>query len=233
MGANDTIVDQATTLMGEKLLFGLLGKIFYAEPDKNWLQSLIDEDVFTEVPFGASHADTVKGLELLRQWSMEDNSHLSDKSFAAVQSDYMHLFVGIGRVLAPPWESVYFNDARMVFQEQTLQVREWFRRFEVETEKLHQEPDDHIGLEFSFISHLATLGLMSLADKDEARLTEILDSQRQFISEHLLRWAPVWFKLVEDKAKSDFYQGLVKLARGALYSLADTLGIQYPQGGSF
>ncbi len=230
MNQNDTFMDWATTMMGEKLLFGLLGKILYADLDKTWLQSLIDEDVFAEVPFGAAQSDTASGLELLHKWSQENSSCLSDESLNALRADYVRLFVGIGRVLAPPWESVYFNDGRMVFQEQTLQVREWFRRFGVETEKLHREPDDHIGLELSFISHLAMLGLQALDEKDDTKFEQILKAQRQFITEHLQRWAPNWCKLVEENAKTDFYRGLAKLVRGTLFSLADNLEPQLPEG---
>ena len=230
MNQNETNMDWATTLMGEKLLFGLLGKILYAEPDKVWLQSLIDEGVFDEVPFGAAQSETILGLEMLHKWSQENSSPLSDESFAALRADYMRLFVGVGRVQAPPWESVYFNDGRMVFQEQTLQVREWFRRFGVEIEKLHQEPDDHIGLELSFISHLAMLGLQALDEKDDAHFEQVLDAQRKFLSEHPLRWAPIWCKLVEKNAKTDFYQGLAKLTLGTLFSLAETLELRLPEG---
>ncbi len=118
----------------------------------------------------------------------------------------------------------------MVFQIQTLQVREWFRRFGVETEKLHQEPDDHIGLELTFISHLAMLGLKALQEKDDSRFEQILTAQRQFIAEHLLRWAPSWCNLVEEKAKTDFYRGLAMLVHGTLLSLAETLEYQLPEG---
>ena len=41
------------TLTGEVLLFGLLGKILYQDLDKAWLETLIHEEVFAEVPFGA------------------------------------------------------------------------------------------------------------------------------------------------------------------------------------
>ncbi len=106
MTDSDINFDQETTLMGEQLLFGLLGKILYAEPDKAWLQSLVDEGVFEEVPFGAEQPETVQGLELLRSWFGENNSCLSDELFNALVADYMRLLVGAGKVLAPPWESV-------------------------------------------------------------------------------------------------------------------------------
>lgn len=216
-------------MTGEKLLFGLLGKIIYADLDKTWLQSLIADDIFAEAPFGEEQSDTKSGLELLQKWSHENSAGMSDKTFDGLRADNMRLFIGVGKVLAAPWESVYFNDGRMVFQEQTLQVREWFRRYGVETEKLHREPDDHIGLELTFIAHLATLGLQALDENDDIKFEQILDAQRQFITDHPLKWVPGWCKLVEEHSSTDFYQGIAKLVRGTLFSLAETLEIQLPE----
>jgi hypothetical protein len=39
-----------TALMGETLIFGMLGNILYAEPDKDWLGDLIREEVFADFP---------------------------------------------------------------------------------------------------------------------------------------------------------------------------------------
>jgi TorA maturation chaperone TorD len=218
----------STTLIGEMLLFGLLGKVLYAQPDQSWLQSLIDKDVFGEVPFGGEQPDVIRGLELLAQWSAGNREGISDDTFLDLRADYTGLFVGTGRVLAPLWESVYFSEARMVFQEETIQVRKWYRRFNLEPEKLNAEPDDHIGLEIAFVSHLANLALQALDQGDDARLEELLAAQRQFMSEHLLRWGPSFCDLVEKHAKTDFYRGLARLTLGALRASAAWLEVEIP-----
>ena len=117
----------------------------------------------------------------------------------------------------------------MIFQEQTLQVREWYRRFGLETEKLHKEPDDHIGLELSFLAHLAGLGLKALEDKDEAGLEGSLQAQRQFLHDHPLKWIKFWSGSVEKHAKTDLYRGTAILTRGALMMLAEILGVEMPE----
>jgi TorA maturation chaperone TorD len=143
--------------------------------------------------------------------------------------DYTRLFVGVGKVLAPPWESVFFNEERMVFQEQTLQVRNWYRRFGLEPENLHKEPDDHIGLEMSFVSHLSELGMEALENHDEEKFKLIIDAKCQFLSEHLLKWGPSWCALIKKLAKTDFYQGLGYLTLGALNAIADQYDMQVPK----
>ncbi len=222
--------DWKSELMGEHLLLGLLGKILYTELDKTWLQSLIAEDVFAESPFGGSQVEVQRGLEYLQAWKAENQGGISDEAFLSLRTDYTRMFVGIQKVLVPVWESVYFSEKRMVFQEETLQVRNWYRSFQLESEKLHQEPDDHIGLELAFVSHLAHLGFEALEQNDEAAFQHTLEAQRYFLSEHLLKWAFRWAELVEKHAKTNFYQGIGHLVSGALLETAAIVDARLPEG---
>ncbi len=217
------------SLMGETLLFGLLGKIFFEEIDKNWLETLISEDVFAESPLGSEQTDVQHGLELLQRWSAENRASVSEQEFKALKQDEMNLFIGTDHVIAPLWESVYFNERHLVFQEQTLQVREWYARFGLESERLYREPDDHIGLELTFVAHLATQALIALDAEDLVALEKYLQAQREFLSEHLLRWGPAWARLVRKHAETDFYRGLAYLTRGALAATAELLEVEIPK----
>jgi len=217
--------DWVTTLMGENLLFGLLGKILYTEPEKCWLESLIDGDVFAEVPFGETHPDMQRSLEYLQDWSQENRSGISEQALMAIRIDYTHLFVGLEKVVVPLWESVYKSEKRLVFQEETLQVRRWYRRYGLASEKLHQEPDDHIGLELAFLAHLAYLGLQACDQNDEIALQKSLAAQREFLSNHLGLWVLKWCSLVEQNARTGFYKGLSCLTRGAVSTLAEILEV--------
>ncbi len=228
MQANATN-DLKSTILGESLLFGLLGKILYTDLDKTWLETLIREDVFSEAPFGAEQVEMQHGVELLQRWTNENRGGLEMPQFKALQEDNLHLFIGLGKVLAPMWSSVYFSENKLLFQEQTLQVREWYARFGLQAERINREPDDHIGLEMLFISHLASLALQAIEQNDENKLNEVLQAQRDFLSEHLLRWGPVWAKLVKHHAATDFYRGIAHLTHGALLAIADTLDIKMPK----
>jgi TorA maturation chaperone TorD len=199
-------------LTGEMLTFALLGRAFYVYPDQAWIQSLATEEVFAQAPFAETRPETVEALALLQRWS----GGASPSAFDDICSDYTRLFIGPGKVLAPPWESVYFSEDRLTFQESTLQVRGWFRRFGLESDKLHHEPDDHIGLEFEFVAHLARCALLALEQNDEARYDATIEARRQFIAEHPGRWAAGWCEQVEKHARTDFYRGMAMLARGAV-----------------
>ena len=214
------------TLTGEILLFGLLGRVFYSYPDRQeraWLQSLIEDQIFIETPFAPEQPDIIEGLRLLQEWSC---SGFDDVAFEDLQDDYTRLFIGPAKVIVPPWESVYFDDARLIFQERTLEVREWYRRFGLEAEHLHNEPDDHIGLEMIFLVHLAKMGLAELERGDQNDWEQIFQAQRDFLSKHLLRWGTIFCDDVCDKANTVFYKGVALLARGALTELAHLFQIE-------
>lgn len=224
----DNIDVRKSALLGETLLFGLLGKVIYQDLDRSLLDTLIKDEVFSEVPFGEEQTEVQRGMELLSRWGSENTNGISDVEFDLLKQDSMKLLIGLDFMPAPPWESVYFSDKRMLFQEQTLQVRDWYARFGLQIEHLNQEPDDHIGLELLFISHLASSALQAL-DEDAQLYEGLLQAQRDFLTEHLLRWGPAWAKLVKQHATTDFYRGVAYLTHGALLAAAETLQIKLPK----
>lgn len=227
--SSESVRNWKELLLGEALLLGVLSKIMQNEPEREWIESLIREDVFSELPLDAKNRDIETGLSLLQRWSSKNRDGLGMDTLLDLRADHTNLFVGVGKAVAAPWESVYFNEDRMIFQEQTLQIREWYRRFGLETKKLHKEPDDHIGLELSFLAHLAGLGLQAVETKDVAGLEHSLQAQRQFLHDHPLRWVKFWSSSVEEHAKTDLYRGTAMLTRGVLMALAEILGVEMPE----
>jgi putative dimethyl sulfoxide reductase chaperone len=215
-------------LLGEKLVFTLCGRILYEELDRAWLQTLIDDEVFSDVPFGEDQERVQEGLKYLNNWVGQNRTGITDQNFLDLQTDYTHMFIGIGKVPVPVWESVYFSDAALLFQAQTLDVRSWYRRFHLEAEKIHQEPDDHIGLELQFMAHLAELGLEALDAQEEARFQETIIAQRDFLNKHLLKWIFKWEKLLLKHARTEFFKGVGLLAVGAVIESAKQVDALIP-----
>lgn len=228
MTAGNKQIDWKTVLIGEALVLKLLARLLLEEPEKAWLQSLFEEDVFADIPFSAEQSETKLGQALLKKWSDGNLTATSEEWFLKLKVDHTHLFIGAGQVLAAPWESVHLSKEHMLFQEHTLQVRGWYRRFGIEIEKLYQEPDDHLGLEMSFLAHLAGMGIASLEAGDQEAFEKDLQAQRDFLTQHTLRWMRTWANLVEEHARTDFYRGISHLVIGALQAAADLLEIKMP-----
>ncbi len=215
-------------LTGEMLLFRLLGQVLYAEPKQNQIQALFSEDIFSESPLGSDQPDIAHGLQLLQNWGRQTHNNSDEGACKALKDDYLQLFIGLDWVQAPPWESVYFSERRLLFQEQTLDVRNWYLKYDLLPERLNNEPDDHIGLEMAFLSHLAELGLNALDHQDQPAFDGLLQTQRDFATRHCLRWVPIWCDLVEQSAKTGFYRGLACLTRGGMLELCTQLEIEAP-----
>ena len=218
-------------LTGEILLFNLMGKILQEVPAREWLQPLVDDEVFTEAPFAETQPDVMAGLTLLEKWSEAfRQAGQSDAVLQELQVDYTNLFTGMRKIPVAPWESVYFSEERLVFQEQTMDVRAWYRRFGLEVINLKKEPDDHIGLELIFVAHLARLGLAALEAGAAAEFEQLLAAQRDFLAKHLFLWAPLWCEQISEYARTDFYRGLALVIRGALIELSQLLEMPVPEG---
>lgn len=229
--SNELVVEPQTMqnwteiLVGEVLICSMLSRFFYISPQKEWLQTLIDEEVFAESPFGSGQSDVDAGFALLQEWSAENAGGLSQAAFDAIETDYMHLFVGPKKIFAPPWESFYRNKDHLLFQKETLQVRNWYRRFGLEVERLYNEPDDHLGIEFSFLAHLAKLALHALESGDQPRFSKLINVQLDFIRTHMSRWVPGWAVDVEANARTPFYMGLAQMACGVLEEIPFVLDL--------
>lgn len=217
--------DWVTFFAGEAISAGLLGKILYTYPDMAWFQSLVDEEVFTEAPIGNAQPDVQRGLALLQNWTHTVRGGMSSEAFDELRADYTRLMFTGDHVLAPPWESVYFSEERMLFQEQTMQVRAWYRRFGVDAANHAHEPDDHIGLELAFVAHLAHLALVALEQNEPGDFEDVLAAQREFLSEHLLQWGGEWCDLVLIHASTDFFRGIALLTKGVFAEIAAILQI--------
>lgn len=217
-------MDASMEMEGFALLFGLTGRVFYTYPDFAWVNGLIAEGTFEEIPEVCSNRDMHKGQDLILKWCGENREGLSKEAFEALQVDYVRLFIGgNGSVLAPPWESVYVNSVPTLFQQSTMNVRTWYKRYDLVVENLNHEPDDHVGLEFSFVSHLCSIVSNCTKASDEVRSSTTMQDLSEFASHHVFTWVPRWCDLVADQAETDFFRGIALFSKGVTTGFAKAL----------
>lgn len=213
-----TSPDFTDCLAGQALVLSLLGKLLYEYPEAAWLQSLADEAVFDEIPFGAERPEVAAGLALLQAWTRANSD--GRLALEALRADYTRLFIGPGKIIAPPWESAQVDEERLTFQEETLAVRNWYRRFGLQAVRQYTEPDDHVGLELAFLAHMTQLALAAQAEGNQGRVAELLVAERAFLAEHLHKWLPGWCAQVDQHAHTDFWRGLAQVTGGVVAELA-------------
>jgi putative dimethyl sulfoxide reductase chaperone len=141
------------------------------------------------------------------------------ESMQEMHDDHRRLFLGPERVLACPFESVYLNEEHLTFGSQTLAVREWYRSYGLRAPAQGREPDDHIGLELFFVSHLCLQALDAAERGDDAGFADLGDALHDFLTQHLLLWSEECVDHVLTHAQTQFYQGVGHLTLGILQGL--------------
>ncbi|SFT85354.1 chaperone TorD involved in molybdoenzyme TorA maturation [Selenomonas sp. GACV-9] len=101
------------------------------------------------------------------------------------EHDYNRLFVGPQKLLAPPLESCYRNDAHLPMQAETLAVRAAYEAAGIELKEQGRIPDDHAQFEFCFAAALLT-AMERYADQEQGPLAAW--HYQRFLREHLLLW---------------------------------------------
>ena len=208
--------DWTEILTAEALAYAFINRAFYEKPTDEFINTLVSEKLFAQWPLPPDDEFTSAGQNILQAFSANwQAGKLND-----LKKDYQQLFIGPARLPAPPWESVYLSDDRLVFEKQTTAVRQFYARYGLQAANLYKEPDDHFGLEMAFMAHLCTLGLEAIRQGEVATAQTHLNAQRDFLEEHLLLWAPDFLNRVITHAQTDYYRGVAYLALGCLAQAA-------------
>lgn len=120
--------------------------------------------------------------------------------------DYENLFVGLASILAPPWESVYETEDRLLFGESELQVRRFYRNFGLDVSK--KEPADHLAFQLAFMSRLCSIEDYA----DSSKVKKNIKGQMDFLNNHLLSWTYKWYDEVAENAKTKFWRDISGIA---------------------
>ncbi len=188
-----------------------LGRVYLEPPQTSFIAGIVTDDLFSHWPLPVTDkSDSHRGLALLARFSRQWQPSLIDD----LSQDYTRLFIGLERTLAPPYESVYLSRDHIIFERQTLEVRDFYKQADLEIPRLHKEPDDHIGYELNFASFLCR------QESDSH-----LETLSLFLESHLLKWAHLFCRRVWDHAAYDYFKGNALLTTGTLESLARLLGV--------
>jgi TorA maturation chaperone TorD len=189
--------------------YGAMSRLLLAPVDRELRESLEEPGQLRSWPMPRD-PDTVRALAWLSA------SQEAGESQAKLAGDYERLLTGPNPPLAPPYESVYRSPDRLLFDGATFEVRAAYRRLGVRAPNLNREPDDHIGLEFSFLAIACARARDALEAGDAVALDDALGLQRSFLAEHLLCWGGECLGLIEQSAATSFYKGVGALGLGVL-----------------
>ena len=216
----DVFAVVSAELQVDGLALKVLATAFYLPPSESFLTSLATEDLLADWPLTSDDPVTERGLQLLR--ALFDHAQPTEL-LPALREDHTALFIGLMQVDAPPWESVYLSRDHLLFDQQTLEVREFYARFGLQIPKLEREPDDHIGYELLFLAHLMAKAAHALDADDAAAAIHALEAARTFFATHPQQWVAFFIARLTQRARTDYYRGLACLLEGSIKALAPLL----------
>lgn len=204
-------------LKGYNMLLYFAGTMVMFDPSHECIFDFWSEGILKKLPVRSSNPRFIKAASQLRA-SVEDVSRVYEK----MKEDYLLLFSGKGEPLAPPYESVYRNDDRLMFSKHSLNVRDFYQSYGWVSKFKNQIPDDHIGIELLFLTIMVE---KYLELDDNVCHIEMRKEIMRFIDEHILSWVPEWNENIQDNALTTGYKGIGTLIHACtedIYSLMDT-----------
>ena len=204
--------DQTTKLLMEarKRMYQLFSRIFILEVDEKLFRDM-KEMQFPEVP---EDTDFAVGYRKLRDYF---DSH-DEEDILNLEVDYARIFLaaGVAQGLAAfPYESVYTNKKHLMNQEASQDVTILYAAKGLKArEDMYKIPNDHIGLEFSYMSLLCEDAARAAEAGDDAALEKSMQEQREFCRNHMKRWMIMFCNDVIRYAGTDFYRAVGTICRG-------------------
>ena len=126
--------------------------------------------------------------------------------------EYTRLFGAINASygLPPPYESVHRSAGEAAAL--AVAVSEYYSAAGLAPTD-QASPPDHIGVELKFVALSCHSEREAWQQDRAAEAIQALGRQRTFLDDHLLRWAPGYWELVQAKAQHEFFRQLATLAR--------------------
>lgn len=179
----------------------VVSQLFLAAPNPELRAALQDDDALAEWPL--ADPQSLRGISMLREAVREGKVDTRED----LERDHLYLFTGIGKPLAQPFESPYLSKEGLLFEEQTMAVRQAYAAHGLQVPN-PRVPDDHIGYEFSFVAHLAG----QAAEGNVGALPAL----HSFVGQHLGCFAGEVAGALREHARTVIYRALAELSEGVL-----------------
>lgn len=121
---------------------------------------------------------------------LDSRKNLSEEALKSfdekVVMDFTRLYCLTDSV--PISESVYTSISHLTNDDVTGYVKELYNKCKFDMKNTSNEPSDHISYELMFMSYLAKGTYKHIENNNMVEADKLLNLQRQFINEHILKW---------------------------------------------
>ncbi len=204
-----TVEDLAALCDSRAATYELLARLYRQEVD----QKLLDELIATDYPVSS-------GNDLMDAGYYGIAKYLSNAwvdPLMKLSVDYTRAFLGSGidtYSAAYPFESVYTSEKRLLMGDARDEVLAIYRSCGLEKSESWTVGEDHVAVELEFMRVLAHRTAAALRAGDEERAFSLINTQRNFMGDHLSSWVPVFLADVRRFAETGFYLGVADVTEG-------------------
>lgn len=124
--------------------------------------------------------------------------------------EHARLFIGPFHLVAPPYGSLYLDDARTVMGESTARVAAFYQSCGLRLADDFHELPDHIAVELEFLSYLAHQEREAVVMENHDEVDRLAGLQREFLATYLLPWLEPFTRAIIDDGESSFYQAVAR-----------------------
>lgn len=127
-----------------------------------------------------------------------------------LQVEHARLFIGPFNLVAPPYGSIYLDDAKNVMGESTARVATFYQSCGLKLADDFHELPDHIAVELEFMSYLAHKQSEATTAGDRDGASRLTGLQRQFQSLFLIPWLEPFTSAIIEDGESPFYRAIAR-----------------------
>lgn len=214
-----TFAELAALTENRAKTYGLLARLYREEMDAALLAEL------KQMRFPASTGNAKMDAGYRSMVTFLSNTWENSVEECAV--DYVRTFLGNGvdtHAAAYPYESVYVSEKRLLMQDARDEILAIYRSVGLSRNEACKESEDHIALELELMQILCHRTVEALSQGDEEAAADLLETQRNFLEDHVASWVPALAYDMRRFAQTGLYSGLADVTEGFLQVEAELLG---------
>lgn len=188
-------------------IFGLFMAVFQY-PDQEFIQ-LVQNGSLNSAIRSYSEDTCDKKLDqgllkklnsILKEYSAIEGQEL----FSLLKNDYLNLFIGAPKLLAPPYASIYWDDKQLLMREPAVLLKRLYRDWGFEISEDYKDLPDHISLQLEFLYQLG----QSMEADTEAGLYKL---QKKVVDKIMLKWIYEFLDKIKENEKLKFYSIITEI----------------------
>jgi TorA maturation chaperone TorD len=186
-------------------MYGFLARLLRTEVDESLLSCMRTVDF----PLDTGNPSIDEGYRLLKVYLTSHAAPL-ESMLSELAADFNHVFATLsvtGGDGVVPYESTYADGPEACRES----VRHTFQLAGISKSPDWKGEEDHVALEIEFMQILSLRAFDALHADDTDKADDLLESQQEFLEEHLVNWVPLFVDEALARTRTDFYRGILCL----------------------